>query len=414
MDMLAKTLFKNANLVLNEFPELQKSFDVLVQGSRIVSVSKTPLDPDDANVIDICGRTLMPGLIDAHAHITGLSLSPKNISYPASEIVIAASNYLRCALMDGFTSIREAGGAGHTIARLLSEGKIIGPRLFYSGRALTQTGGGADFRTSDEVIDPCGQAGPFSVMSVIADGIDEVRKAAREELRRGATQVKVFVSGGVVFPSEGHATIYEYSLDELRAIVEEAKGRSTYVMAHVYTDEGVRRCLLAGVRSIEHANFASEETVAMMARQGAYLDPTFISLVQRIESAADNGLPKTIVDNLRATVAKGQQVYQWAKRHRVPIAFGTDLWGPEAQLSQLREFQLRSEFDDAFNIIRSATRVNAALLLQSGVLGTISAGAYADLLVVEGDPLSDVKVLTEPRKHLKLIMKDGVIYKNEL
>ncbi len=414
MEMLAKTLFTNANLVLDGCAELQKSFDVLVQGNRILSLSQTPLEHEDANVIDIRGRTLMPGLIDAHAHITGLSLSPKNISYPASEIAIAAANYLRCSLMDGFTSIREAGGAEHSVARLLAEGKIIGPRLFYSGRALTQTGGGADFRTPDEVVDPCGQAGPFTVMSVIADGIDNVRKAAREELRRGAAQIKVFVSGGVVFPSEAHPTIYEYSLEELGAIVEEARGRGTYVMAHVYTDEGVRRCLLAGVRSIEHANFVSEETVAMMAQHGAYLDPTFISLVQRIESAAETGLPKTIVDNLRATVAKGQQVYRWAKRYQVSIAFGTDLWGPQAQQSQLREFEMRIKLDDPPNIIRSATRINAELLMQSGNLGTISPGAYADLLVVEGDPLSDVKVMTDPQKNLKLIMKDGVIYKNEL
>jgi imidazolonepropionase-like amidohydrolase len=413
IEMLAKTLFTNANLVLDGFAELQKSFDVLVQGNRILSVSQMPIDHEDATVIDIRGRTLMPGLIDAHAHITGLSLSPKNISYPAAEIAIAAANYLRCSLMDGFTSIREAGGADHGVARLLAEGKIIGPRLFYSGRALTQTGGGADFRAPDEVVDPCGQAGPFTVMSVIVDGIGEVRKAAREELRRGAAQIKVFVSGGVVFPSEAHPTIYEYSLEELRAIVEEAQGRGTYVMAHVYTDEGVRRCLLAGVRSIEHANFVSEETVAMMARQGAYLDPTFISLVQRIESAAETGLPQTIVDNLRATVAMGQQVYRWAKRYQIPIAFGTDLWGPQAQRSQLREFEMRIDFDDLPNIIRSATRINAELLMQSGNLGTISPGAYADLLVVEGDPLSDVKVLTEPQRNLKLIMKDGVIYKNE-
>jgi imidazolonepropionase-like amidohydrolase len=414
IEMLAKTLFTNANLVLDGFAELQKSFDVLVQGNRILSVSQMPIDHEDATVIDIRGRTLMPGLIDAHAHITGLSLSPKNISYPAAEIAIAAANYLRCSLMDGFTSIREAGGADHGVARLLAEGKIIGPRLFYSGRALTQTGGGADFRAPDEVVDPCGQAGPFTVMSVIVDGIGEVRKAAREELRRGAAQIKVFVSGGVVFPSEAHPTIYEYSLEELRAIVEEAQGRGTYVMAHVYTDEGVRRCLLAGVRSIEHANFVSEETVAMMARQGAYLDPTFISLVQRIESAAETGLPQTIVDNLRATVAMGQQVYRWAKRYQVPIAFGTDLWGPQAQQSQLREFEMRIDLDDSPNIISSATRINAELLMQNGNLGTISAGAYADLLVVEGDPLSDVTVMTDPQRNLKLIMKDGVIYKNEL
>src|SRR5258708_38175053 len=175
MEMVAKTLFTNANLVLDGFAELQKSFDVLVQGNRILSVSQTPLDHADANVMDIRGRTLMPGLIDAHAHITGLSLSPKNISYPVSEIAIAAANYLRCSLMDGFTSIREAGGADHSVARLLAAGKIIGPRLFYSGRALTQTGGGAEFRSPDEVGDQCGRAGPFTLMPGFPDGIDDGR-----------------------------------------------------------------------------------------------------------------------------------------------------------------------------------------------------------------------------------------------
>jgi len=151
-----------------------------------------------------------------------------------------------------------------------------------------------------------------------------------------------------------------------------------------------------------------------MARHGAYLDPTFISLVQRIESAADTGLASAIVDNLEATVAKGRQVYRWARHYQVPIAFGTDLWGPEAQKSQVREFALRADVDDPPHILGSATRINADLLLQGGQLGVIAPGAYADLLVVDGDPLQDVRVLTDPQKNLKLIMKDGVLYKNEL
>ena len=356
----------------------------------------------------------MPGLIDAHAHITGLSLSPKNASYPQSNIVIAAIDYLRNSLLDGFTTIREAGGADYSIARLLAQGEIVGPRLFYSGRALTQTGGGADFRTPSELTDPCGHISPFSVMSVIADGVDELRKAAREELRRGASQIKLFASGGVVFPSEAHATLYEYSEAEISAVVEEAASRSTYVMAHVYTDAGIRRCLRAGVRSIEHANFASEETVAMMAESGAFFDPTFISLAQRIESASETQLPASIVNNLTHTISRGQQVYRWARQYNVPIAFGTDLWGPEAQKSQIREFEMRMTLDSPANIIRSATTTNAELLMQKGKLATIAPGAYADLLVVEGDPLTDLRVMLDPRNNLKLIMKDGVIYKNEL
>ena len=411
---MPQTLFTNASLVLDGFTALQPGSDVLVKDSQIVSVSAEPIDHGDATIIDVGGRTLMPGLIDAHAHIMGLSLTPKNISYPAAELTVASANYLRNSLMDGFTTIREAGGADHATARLLAEGMIVGPRLFYSGKALTQTGGGADFRTPDEHVDPCGHVGPFSNMSVIADGIDEVRKAAREELRKGATQIKLFASGGVVFPAEGHSTLYEFAEEELRAVVEEAASRGTYVMAHVYTDEGVRRCLKAGVRSIEHANFVTEETMAMMAECGAFYVPTFISLAQRVESAAETHLSNAIVDNIQRTIARGKQVYAWAQKHKVPIGFGTDLWGPDAQKSQLREFEMRQDVDTPANILRSATVTNAELLMQKGKLGTLAEGAYADLLIVEGDPFADLGVLMNPQKNLKFIMKDGAVYKNEL
>jgi imidazolonepropionase-like amidohydrolase len=407
-------LFINASLVAEEATRLRSAINVLVRDKYIDGVSSAPIECADAMVIDVAGKTLMPGLIDAHAHITGLSLSPKNISYPASHIALVSANYLKDSLMDGFTTIREAGGADYSIARLVAEGTIMGPRIFYSGKALTQTGGGADFRRPSELIDPCGHISPFSIMSVITDGVDEVRRAAREELRKGATQIKLFASGGVVFPSESHASVYEFSEAELQAAVEEARARGTYVMAHVYTDEGIQRCLQAGVRSIEHANFASEETVAMMSEYGAYLDPTFISLVQRIESARTHNLPEPIVNNLKQTIARGKQVYRWAKQYGVAIAFGTDLWGPEARESQLREFEIRTELDSAVDIIRSATITNAELLMQQGKLGIIAPGAYADLLIVDGDPLADIRVLLDPTKNLKLVMKDGTIYKNEL
>jgi len=369
---VSNILFANANLVLDGFAELQPSFNVLVKDNYIHSVSPIPINCQNATVIDVGGRTVMPGLIDAHAHITGLSLSPKNVSYPASNITMAAANYLTRSLMDGFTTIREAGGADYSIAQLVAQGEIASPRLFYSGRALTQTGGGADFRTPYEHTDPCGHISPFSVMSVIADGVDEVRKAAREELRRGATQIKLFASGGVVFPSEAHATLYEFSEAELSAAVEEAASRGTYVMAHAYTDAGIRRCLRAGVRSIEHANFASEATVAMIAESGAFFDPTFISLTQRIETDSEPRLSSSIVHNLERTIASGQQVYKWAKKYDVPIAFGTDLWGAEARKSQVREFEMRMDLDSPANVIRSATTTNAALLMQKDKLGTIA------------------------------------------
>ena len=185
-------------------------------------------------------------------------------------------------------------------------------------------------------------------------------------------------------------------------------------MAHVYTDEGVRRCLDAGVRSIEHGNFMSRETMARLRDAGAFLDPTFISLAQRIESAAETNLSAAIVDNLRRTIDRGRQVYLWVRELGVPIALGTDLWGADAQKSQPREFEQRADLDSPPDILRSATVVNADLLMQKSALGTIAPGAYADLLVVDGDPLSDIRVLAEPERHLKLIMKGGVIHKNSI
>jgi imidazolonepropionase-like amidohydrolase len=407
-------LFKNANVILDGKADLQPSFDILVKDDRIAAVTHGPIEPGDASVIDVSGRTVMPGLIDAHAHVTGLSLSPKNLVYPQADLVMVAANYLRSSLMAGFTTIREAGGADYTIAHLLTTGAIIGPRMFYSGKALTQTGGGADFRRPTELTDPCGHVSPLSVMSVIADGVDKVREAAREELRKGAAQLKIFASGGVVFPAEGHPTRYEYSSAELVAIVEEAAARGTYVMAHAYTDDAVRRCLDAGVRSIEHGNFMSRETMARIAEAGAFYDPTFISLAQRIETSSEMNLPVSIVDNLKRTIDRGKQVYAWAKDLGVSIALGTDLWGPEAQKSQPRELEQRAELDSPVNILRSATVVNAELLMQRGMLGTLAPGAYADLLIVDGNPLSDIRILARPEQTLKLVMKGGVIYKNEL
>jgi len=410
---MTRILFKNANVVLEGRGELATGLNVLVEADRIAAVTRDPVEPGGATVIDVAAKTLMPGLIDAHCHITGLSLSPKNLRYSEADRVLASANYLRNCLMAGFTTIREAGGADYTIAAQLAQGTLIGPRMFYCGRALTQTGGGADFRTPIEVTDPCGHVSPLSTMSVIVNGVDKVREAAREELRKGATQVKVFVSGGVVFPAES-PTRYEFSKAELAAAVEEAEARGTYVMAHVYTDQGVRRCLELGVRSIEHGNYMSEDTVAAIAEKDAFPDPTFISLVQRFESASETNLPSAIVANLQRTIASGKQVYAWAKKHQVPIGLGTDLWGPEAQRSALRELELRMELDTAPNILRSATTVNAELLQQKSQLGTVAVGAHADLLVVDGNPLADIRVLTAPERNLKLIMKGGAIYKNEL
>ena len=317
---MTSTLFRNARLVLAGARELSPPSEVLVEEGRITQLGVGPLDAGGPQVVEVGGRTMLPGLIDAHTHVTGLSLSPKNIAYPDSEILFAAAAYLKAALLDGFTTVREVGGADHRIAQLLDAGSIVGPRLFYSGRALTSTGVGP---TSARRMKATTSVGAGAVLGHVRHRRWGRRGAlgAREELRLGATQIKLFASGGVVFPSKAHATRWEFSPGEMVLVVEEAEARGTYVMAHVYTHEGVRRCLDAGVRSIEDANFVSEATVAAMSEHGAFFDPTFISLVQRIESAAEHGLAVSIVHNLEETVrrgAAGVRLGQRAGRARGP------------------------------------------------------------------------------------------------
>lgn len=407
-------LIKNAKVMSNDCSGYTENLNVLIKDNKIIKISPTNITTSsDAKTIDAKGNTLMPGLIDAHSHITGLSLTPRNRDASDEEIAIYSAQYLRNTLFSGFTTIREAGGADFTIAKLLKTKKIVGPRAYVSGKAITMTGGGADFRTIEEDFDPCGCAGPHSAMSTIADGTTEVIKAVREQLRKGASQIKVFVSGGVVFPSEAHSTVYEYSLDELKAIVHEAKARNTYVMAHAYSDESVRMCLEAGVKSIEHANFIKEETIALMAEKGAFYDPTFISLIQRVETAEQENLSPTIINNLEKTINRGVEVYKWAKKYKVPILLGTDLWGPTAQPYQPREISERAKFDSLQNILTSVTLNNAKVLGEEGKLGVIKEGAYADILIVNGDPLKDAS-LFENQDNLKLIMADGVIHKNNI
>lgn len=239
---------------------MQSSYDVLVEGDRIVSISPAPDNYSDPNVIDVGGKTPVPGLIDAHAHITGLSLSPRNTSYPISEIAVAAANYLHSSLIDGFTSIREAGGADHGIARLLAEGKSMAPGFSIQDVRLRRLAAAPIFAHPMKLMIREANRGPFSIMSVIADGVDSVRKAAREELRRGASQLKVFVSGGVGFPSEAHPTIYEYSLEELRAIVRQRnhgrRRRGREILRHGRAVRGPAQDDRWGRRAVSHASNA--------------------------------------------------------------------------------------------------------------------------------------------------------------
>jgi imidazolonepropionase-like amidohydrolase len=332
---------------------------------------------------------------------------------PNSEISIQAARFMEDMLMRGFTSIRDAGGADMGLANAVNKGLIKGPRLFYSGKALSQTGGHGDFRKANIGGDLCSCACSGSSISLVADGIDEVRKAARNEIRKGASQIKIMSSGGVASPTDRVSNL-QYSIEEMRAIVEEAHNAGIYVMAHAYTPEAISRCVEAGVRSIEHGNLLNESTAELMAKKGAYLVPTLVVY----ESLADLGpklhYPPESLAKVKDVKEAGLEAIKIARSKGVKIGFGTDLLGTEGQTWQAKEFLIRSAVESPYDIIHSATLVNAEILNQVAKLGVIAPGAFADLLVVNGDPLKDIGLLAAQGEALDLIMKEGVIYKNRL
>ena len=256
-------LFKNCAILDTERGELLPGHEVLVEGEFIREVSGQPIDAPDAVVHDLGGRTLMPGLCDAHVHVTAIDADLTKLDRLSPSYITARSiNVLSGMLRRGFTTVRDAAGADHGLAQAVREGVCEGPRILYSGRALSQTGGHGDVRSpGEEAADPC--CPPLWALSRIGDGVAEVRRAARDELRKGACQIKIMVSGGVASPSD-RVTNTQYSLDEIRAIVEEAQAVGSYVMAHAYTACSIRRALECGVRSIEHGNLIDEETLDLI------------------------------------------------------------------------------------------------------------------------------------------------------
>jgi imidazolonepropionase-like amidohydrolase len=246
----------------------------------------------------------------------------------------------------------------------------------------------------------------------VADGVSAVRKAAREELRRGAHQVKIMASGGVASPSDPIWNV-QYSGEEMRAIVEEAQSWRTYALAHAYTPEAIGRAVEAGVRSIEHGNLLDAATAARMREAGAYLVPTLVTYFAIDELGRALGFPAASVAKVKDVLDAGLASLETAKAAGVPMGFGTDLLG-ETHEQQSREFSIRAQVLSPAEILRSATVVNAEILNRSGELGVISPGALADLLVVDGDPLENLSLLEEQGKHLAVIMKGGQLFVNRL
>lgn len=406
-----RLLLRNGLYVDGSGPEPIGIVDVLVEGPRIREISDRPIVDGDALEIDLHGRTIMPGLIDCHVHATIFESELQNLVLaPPSLTAIRAAGVLRGMLERGFTSVRDAAGADWGLKLAVAQGHVAGPRMFISGRAISQTGGHGDFRHRTEG-DPCGCSNALRLLSHIADGCDAVRQSVREELRQGADQIKIMASGGLSAPHDRlHSR--EFSLGEIRAAVEEAESRGTYVMAHAYTAAAIRHALDGGVRSIEHGNLIDADTAAMAAAKGAFVVPTLVTYWSPDDTAPTPGEP-CMATALRDLLENGLKAVGICKQAGVALGFGTDLYG-DMHPQQNREFLIRSEAQPAHEIIASATRINAEILQQRGQLGVLAPGALADILVVDGNPLRDISLLTRPSTSLALIVKDGMIFKNSL
>jgi len=403
---MSGTLFTNARIFDGVSPDLSEPSSVWVEGNEIREVSTRASRAESAERIDCKGLTLMPGLIDNHVHIylESLHLTPPEppITYRAQY----AQKFLRHILSCGFTSVRDVAGGDHGMAMALRARFLDGPRFFYGGLCLTQTGGHADMRPSSQPSSFLSCGAERNVLAVHADGVDECIKAVREELRKGANHIKIMGSGGVMSPNDPLERC-QYSEAEIRAIVDECTRWGAYVCAHCHPPEAVRRCVEFGVRSIEHGTMIDAPTAEYVASRGAYVMPTLAVLFALMEDGTQMGMPEVSRQKLLKVHERALDGLVIMKRAGVKMGFGTDLLGDQ-HTRQGTEFTLRAQVLPPADILRAATSVNAEILQMQGRLGVIKPGALADLLLVAGDPLKDISLLAAPGgRHISHIMVDG-------
>ncbi|MDQ3638624.1 MAG: amidohydrolase family protein [Actinomycetota bacterium] len=413
--MSETTLLKGAFLIDCTGGEPVEEASVAIEDDRIWRVYCGDSRPSGQwdSVIDCSGMTVMPGLTDAHVHIGAVDVNilDQHREHPSNLVALMMARILEDTLMQGFTTVRDAGGTDWSFKEAVERGVVEGPRLLISDKPLSQTGGHGDWRRRSETQTPeifCPTAG---MRSVVCDGADAVRAAAREQLRLGADQIKVMASGGAMSPAD-ELSATQYQLKELRAAVEVAEAARTYVMAHAYNDGSVRNCLQAGVRSIEHGNLIDEETARMIAESGAYLVPTLVTYEALSEEGESYGVPGDVIRKINEARELGIQALRHAYEAGAKIASGSDLLGP-LQDRKARELEIKTEVMSPMEALISATRTNAELFGMQHEIGTVEEGKLADLLVVEGNPLEDISVLRK-KANLKLIMKGGRITKNSL
>lgn len=421
----AVTLFANVRIFNGKSGELSAPSHVLVRGNKIEKISTTPLPTDrrgDTVLIDGGGRTLMPGLIDAHVHLMLESL-PLQVALMSeiSYLSLVAGQAAEKQLLRGFTTVRDMGGASFALKRAIDEGVISGPRIYPSGATISQTSGHGDFRLPPVV--PRERGGPLTYMestgmTAIADGVDEVLLRTRENLMRGATQIKVMAGGGVS-SNYDPLDVTQYTLAEMQAAVQAAENWGTYVSVHAYTPQAMQMSIQAGVKCIEHGQLVDEETVKLMAEKGIWW-----SLQPFLDDEDANPQKEGSPNRLKQlTMTRGtDKAYELAKKYKVKTAFGTDtLFNAKLAPRQGAQLAKLTRWYEPAAILKMATADNAELLASCGLrnpypgkLGVVEEGALADLLLVDGDPIANIKLVEDPEKNFLVIMKDGKVYKNAL
>jgi imidazolonepropionase-like amidohydrolase len=424
-----QVLIKNANVFDGTTDKLEKGINVLIEGNLIKKISALAIETNKgATIINGTGKTLMPGLIEAHSHLA-LHGNLFQIRNDFNWMYVGAKTGAEATrmLQRGFTTARDAGGPVNGLRKAIDAGHVDGPRIYAAGPPLTQTGGHFDIRGLNEpnyYFWGIPDAKQFMEWMYMADGVPEVQKATREVFRKGSSHVKIMAGGGV-------ATVYDpldglqYTPEEIRAIVIEAEKVGSYAMAHIYTPEAITIALNAGVKSIDHGMLIDEKTMKLLKEKDAFLVPSLAVGLFTPEELS-------FAWPTKATKAKGARIIagmenevKLAKKYNVKIGFGTDFFGPSRVefAQQSLEFKARLKYFTPVEILKQATSVNASIVAMSGPmmnpyldgpLGVIQEGAYADILLVDGNPLEDILLLVDPEKNLKLIMKDGKIYKNTL